>query len=128
MNNGDKLRRWQLIEDWYYEFGNGRGMIPKGFIFDGASIPKFFRRLYGATGYLFLASIPHDYGYKKGCVEFCFPGELCFPVQFSRYEFDGHFKEMANKIYPNHRIKTWVAYCAVRLGGWVAWNKYRKSA
>jgi len=102
-------------------------MVPKGFIFDGASIPRFFRRIYEATGYLFLASIPHDHGYKNGFIQFCFPGELDFPVHFSRAEFDKNFKEMANDIYPEHRIKTWVAYRALQVGGWVAWRKHRKA-
>ena len=36
------IRKWQLIEDWEFQLpDNGPTIvIPKGFVFDGASIPR----------------------------------------------------------------------------------------
>lgn len=36
-----EVRKWVLTENWYYELSDGSMiLIPKGFEFDGASIPR----------------------------------------------------------------------------------------
>ena len=36
-------RNWELVQDWKYNLNGSDYVIPKGFQFDGASIPKFLR-------------------------------------------------------------------------------------
>jgi len=58
-------RTWVMEEDWYHILFNLETIvIPKGFRFDGASIPKLFRPLISPTGVFFLPGIIHDYAYK----------------------------------------------------------------
>ena len=46
-----KTRRWRITVDWFYQL-DSRTMIviPKGFEFDGASVPKVFRGMLSPTG------------------------------------------------------------------------------
>lgn len=63
---------WELQEKLRYSANDGRLIsIPKGFISDFASIPKFFRRLYQpATGKHRRAALVHDYLYRTPTVDF----------------------------------------------------------
>ena len=39
-------RNWELVQDWKYNIDGVEYVIPKGFQFDGASIPKFLRTFF----------------------------------------------------------------------------------
>lgn len=60
---------WQLLEDFYYEIGaEGSGYVirvPKGFVTDFASIPKWFWWIFPPYGRYNKAAVVHDYLYKK---------------------------------------------------------------
>ena len=44
---------------------NGKNfIIPKGFKFDGASVPKFLGQFLSPVGVLLIGGLIHDYGYK----------------------------------------------------------------
>ena len=119
------LRKWEILEDWTVDYAGDEILIPKGFVFDGASIPRFFRRIYSPTGYLFIAGLVHDYCYRHGSFKHMFYGDV-LETPTSQEQADYKFKELANKFYPEHRKKTWIAYKSLRLGGFVAWNKNKK--
>jgi hypothetical protein len=36
-------RKWEITQDFLFTIDSTNYMIPKGFIFDGASVPKYFR-------------------------------------------------------------------------------------
>jgi hypothetical protein len=125
MGNGT-VRRWELIDDWQYKMDNITIFIRGGFVFDGASIPRVFTSIYNPTGYLLIAALIHDYCYKWGFyIEML--GDQLVTVSVSRTKADLMFKRIGNIEYPNHKGKTWVAYKALKMGGWVAWNGHRKN-
>lgn len=129
MMGGDSVRRWELIEEWDYQLDTISIVIPAGFIFDGASIPRAFTAIYAPTGYLFLAALVHDYCYQHGGYLEKFPDypKAKYMMPVDRRKADIIFKKIANIEYPGHRGKTWVAYKALRAGGWIAWSQHRKN-
>lgn len=60
-----EVRRWEILENWEFPLPDGkRIIIPKGFIFDGASIPRAFWNVLSPTGLLFIPAIIHDFAYR----------------------------------------------------------------
>jgi len=59
-------RRWEVLEDYCLRIPwlNTTVFIPKGFVFDFASVPRFFRPIFSTTGVLLMGSIAHDMGYR----------------------------------------------------------------
>ena len=53
-------RHWELADSWYYEINGEEYMIPAGFKFDGASIPKFLHTWLSPTGVLLMGGLVHD--------------------------------------------------------------------
>ena len=61
-----EIRRWRLLENWFYAWEGGYVIIPKGFEFDGASIPRPFWFFLSPVGLLLIPGLIHDYGYRFG--------------------------------------------------------------
>ena len=63
-------RRWEVGEHWCYSFENGdetiKLIVPRGFVFDGASIPRLLWFFLSPTGLFLIPGLIHDYGYKYG--------------------------------------------------------------
>ena len=63
-------RKWCITEDWKFSLQmDGQKtvtsyLIPKGFIFDGASVPKPMRSWLSPMGILLSGGLVHDYVYK----------------------------------------------------------------
>ena len=57
-------RNWIVTEDWKYNIDGTEYVIPAGFQFDGASIPKFLRSFFSPVGVLLIGGLVHDYAYK----------------------------------------------------------------
>ena len=57
-------RNWILVDDWKYNVNGQDYVIPEGFQFDGASIPKFLRTFFSPVGVLLIGGLVHDYAYK----------------------------------------------------------------
>ena len=57
-------RNWKVIDDWHYVVNGVEYVIPAGFQFDGASIPKFLRSFFSPVGIMLIGGLVHDYGYK----------------------------------------------------------------
>ena len=57
-----KPRHWVLLNSFEYK---GK-VVPKGFIFDGASIPTWLRWIFPHGGAKFAAACFHDWGYRLG--------------------------------------------------------------
>ncbi len=60
------IRKWELTEDWKYQLPSDKTeiIIPKGLVFDGASIPRPLWMLLSPTGLLFIPGLIHDFGYR----------------------------------------------------------------
>ena len=57
-------RNWEITKDWKYKINDIEYIIPEGFVFDGASIPKFLRTFFSPVGVLLMGGLVHDYVYK----------------------------------------------------------------
>jgi len=62
-------RQWELADEWCYHYQAVNGdhvcfIIPKGFHFDGASIPRWLRPLLSPVGLLLISGLIHDYAYR----------------------------------------------------------------
>ena len=59
------IRKWEVTQEWNYELPDGvTAVIPQGFGFDGASIPKIFWGILSPTGLLLIPGLIHDYAYR----------------------------------------------------------------
>lgn len=105
--------------------------IPKGFIFDGASIPRFFWRIVGHpfSPRFLLPALIHDalFGKISDKVKIYKDGNLLKSEQanefFDRKKTDIIFEELL-ELENNNWFTKRVMYRAVRTGGWA---KFRKS-
>ena len=57
-------RHWEITKDFNYSIRGDNYVIPKGFKFDGASVPKFLGQFLSPVGVLLIGGLIHDYGYK----------------------------------------------------------------
>ena len=58
-------RQWELAKEWTYELDPGTHIIiPQGFRFDGASVPRPLWVLLNPSGLLLIPGLIHDYGYR----------------------------------------------------------------
>jgi len=127
-------RRWEVMEDWTCDF-LGRGftyIIPAGFIFDGASIPRLFWNILNPTGYLFIAGLLHDFVYKYRFLYTYSTIESLDGMErrvirefYSQKEADKKFEDLADKICMGASFFTAVAYKSLRMFGSTAWNEHR---
>lgn len=61
-----EVREWELTEDWSFKLPNDGPtvMLHKGFVFDGASIPRPLWGVLSPTGLLLVPGVIHDYAYR----------------------------------------------------------------
>ena len=62
-------RNWEITKDWKYKINGNEYIIPAGFVFDGASIPKFLRTFFSPVGVLLMGGLVHDYAYKYAALK-----------------------------------------------------------
>ena len=116
-------RNWVLTDDWKYNIDGEEYVIPAGFQFDGASIPKFLRTFFSPVGVLLMGGLVHDYAYKYKTLlkknKKDTMGEL---TQKRADEIFRDINIIVNGFYTMNRL----AYWSLRIGGFVAWNGHRK--
>ena len=118
-------RQWELDEDWYFILPDKTEIvISKGFVFDGASIPRVFRNLLSPVGILFLAGLVHDYSYKYNCL--VQSDLLLYNFSAGQKFWDDLFLEVANETNGMKILNT-SAWTALRGFGWMSWNGHRKN-
>ncbi|MFW9821364.1 MAG: DUF1353 domain-containing protein [Candidatus Thorarchaeota archaeon] len=104
--------RWELQEEITYITDNKEYInIPTGFITDFASVPRLFWNIIPPWGKYGKAAIVHDYIYKK--------------LLFTRAYCDKLFLLIMKEL----KVPLWkrlTMYRAVRLGGWIPYNRYKK--
>ena len=116
-------RRWEISKDFVYELKGVKYVIPKGFTFDGASVPKFLATFLSPVGVLLLGGLIHDYAYKYAALKPALQKSSLLVLN----------QKQADKIFRDINIEVngfyflnYLAYWALRLGGWLAWNGHRK--
>ena len=126
------VRKWRITQNFNYELKGVEYVIPKGFEFDGASVPKFLATFLSPVGVLLIGGLVHDYMYKYACLK---------PVPVGdKYGRTGKEQlllvdqKKADQIFRDINIEVngfwfmnYLAYWSLRLGGFVAWNGHRKN-
>ena len=116
-------RNWTITKDWKYKINGNEYVIPKGFQFDGASIPKFLRTFFSPVGVLLIGGLVHDYMYKYSALKSVqAKGALLLVDQKKADQIFRDINIEVNGFY----FMNYLAYWSLRLGGFVAWNGHRK--
>ena len=105
------FKTWELVEDFKVETSKGVVTVPKGFVTDLASVPRFLWWIIPPFGRYTQAGVVHDW--------------LTWSQFFTRKETDTIFSELMIK-YGTYKYKAKLMYRAVRTFGWIAWNRYKK--
>jgi hypothetical protein len=117
------VRHWEVSKDWNFEVNGQAYVIPKGFLFDGASVPKYLASWLSPIGVLLIGGLIHDYMYKYETL--LHKGKKTTCKTYTQKEADELFRDI-NIEQNGFHILNWLAYYALRLGGWVAWRGHRK--
>lgn len=133
----DKLDgNWVVVRSFYYDIGalgaNRHVVIPEGFTTDFASIPKPLWNILPPNGCAYdRAAVVHDFLYRGGFITEFLPGEFELEPEIevhhdpTRAEADSILNE-AMTISGVGRLKRWLIYSGVRVGGSSAWSKGHK--
>lgn len=118
-------REWEICEDWTYTMQDGTILfVPKGFVFNGASIPRFFRFILSPTGLLLIPSVFHDYAFVHN--HLLRLNQKGKPVKYrnkaGKNEWDQLFHKLSLEV---HGIKfvAWATKAALKVGGHITWKK-----
>jgi hypothetical protein len=117
------VRHWEIAKDFHYSLNNKDFVIPAGFKFDGASVPKFLAQFLSPVGVLLIGGLVHDYAYKYETL-----------LTKNKKDTMGVItQKKADEIFRDINIEVngffflnYLAYYALRIGGFMAWNKHRK--
>ena len=115
-------RHWEVVKDFNYSINKQNFVIPKGFKFDGASVPKFLAQFLSPVGVLLIGGLIHDYGYKYETL--LLKNGKTIGIRSQQW-MDKTFRDINIEVNGFYFLN-YLAYWALRLGGWVAWNKHRK--
>ena len=117
------VRHWEIAKDFEYTLNGNKYVIPAGFKFDGASIPKFLHPFLSPVGVLLIGGLIHDYAYKFETLLRQNKKDTLGVI--SQKRADEIFRDInigVNGFY----LMNYLAYWSLRLGGFMAWNKHRK--
>lgn len=116
---GNSTPTYYLENDLHIALSNGDVIhIPKGFIWDLSSVPRFLWGILPPDGDFELATIIHDYLYKN----------LLYTRKFADQEmlkWSIVVSGTKTKISARN-IDNYTRYYGVRIGGWYKWNKNKK--
>jgi hypothetical protein len=116
------------MEEFLYTLKDGTTvLIPRGFIFDGASIPKLLRGLLSPTGLLFIPGLLHDYAYKHNQLLMIGTGKQIksYMPNAGKMFWDKMFREEATRVNGMGAIN-WAAWSGLLVGGHLAWWNHRR--
>ncbi len=103
--------RFKTLENISHQLINGRGLfIHKGYVSNGASVPKFLWGIYSPYGTYTMPAVVHDYLYENNL--------------YSRKFADRQFLIDMGKCGTNKFTK-WLFYIVVRIFGGINWNKFK---
>ena len=123
------IRKWKLLEDWTYTLRDGTTiLIPRDFVFNGASIPRPFWAILSPVGLLLIPSLIHDYAYVHDkLIAISDSGEQSdYNNKAGRVFWDTLFRDTAFDVN-GIAITSTVAWLGVRLFGWIAWNSFHSA-
>jgi hypothetical protein len=92
-------------------------------VFDGASVPKFLASWLSPVGVLLIGGLVHDYIYKyKVLIK---KDKKSATDEMNQKQADQLFRDINIEQNGFHFLNN-LAYWALRIGGFVAWNGHRK--
>lgn len=115
-------RHWEIAKDFHYSINGKDFIVPKGFKFDGASVPKFLAQFLSPVGVLLIGGLVHDYGYKYETL--LLKNKKTIGIKDQKW-MDETFRDINIEVNGFYLLN-YLAYWALRIGGFVAWNKHRK--
>lgn len=126
-------REWRLTEDWLHTLPDGTVIIiPAGFIFDGASIPRPLWTVISPVGLLFIAALIHDFAYRYDylwALRESGGGDSTKPYrwgfQSGRAYWDSLFIQVA-RAANDSSVADRAVWLNLRLFGWIAWGQHRR--
>lgn len=123
-------RKFKVLSDYclYIPSLDAWLFIPKGFIYDGASVPKILNGVFSPTGMLLLGAAPHDFGYRYEGLMFVKVvdnvGELYYKA-YSKEELDALFNEL-NALESGMKKASKTATFVLSLVGFTGWIENRR--
>ena len=115
------VRHWEIAKDFEYELNGTKYVVPSGFVFDGASIPKFLHMFLSPVGVLLMGGLIHDYAYKYAALK---PKKGAL-LLLDQKKSDQIFRDINIEINGFY-LMNYLAYWSLRVAGFMAWNKHRK--
>ena len=116
------VRQWEIANDWEYTLNGNKYVVPAGFKFDGASIPKFLHTFLSPVGVLLMGGLVHDYAYKYETLLRANKRDTLGKI--SQKRADEIFRDIIIEVNGFY-VMNWLAYWSLRVGGFVAWNGHR---
>ena len=122
-----KAREWEVVEDYklYVPWLDKTILIPNGYVFDAASIPRFLWPLLNPTGILLIPALVHDFGYEFSGFLNTNREKIYTEKEYSRDFFDVLFRDLGIYVNGINSIPN-IAYKALKLFGRFSWGNYRK--
>lgn len=123
------VRTWRVEEDWVYPLPDDqpRIVVPKGFVFDGASIPRVLWGLLSPTGLLLIPGLIHDFAYRYDYLWAIDESGTAYKYQAGagQWYWDRMFRRVGI-VVNGMAIIDLLAWVTLFLFGWVAWRNNRK--
>ncbi len=116
------VRQWEICDDFYFTLGGVQYVIPKGFEFDGASVPKFLAMWLSPTGVLLMGGLVHDYIYKFASLTLRDGNST---GRMNQSQADKLFRDICIEVN-GFKFLNYLAYWALAAAGFVAWNGHKK--
>lgn len=113
--------QWELLADLVYQGNTDRIVVPKGFVTDFASVPRFLWNIVPPYGKYTKAAVLHDFLYRKQP-----PVRMMNDVmaRITREDSDGIFDRTMEELGTS-RWRRWVMFKAVRNWGQSIWDWHR---
>ena len=118
------VRHWEITTDFSFSVEGKKFIIPAGFKFDGASIPKFLHMFLSPVGVLLIGGLVHDYAYKYETL--LRSNKKDTMGKLSQKRADQIFRDINIEVN-GFFLMNYLAYWSLRLGGFMALNKHRKN-
>ena len=111
----NKINRYELLEEITFELSNREIIvIPKGYVWDLSSVPRFLWSIFAPDGDFQVAALIHDYLYEFRLYSRNFSDKEMYKWSVATSGTDkASFRNFDNKC----------RYYGVRLGGWYVWNQ-----
>jgi hypothetical protein len=117
------VRQWEIASDFHFKLRGAEYVIPAGFQFDGASVPKFLAVWLSPVGVLLMGGLVHDYVYKYSCLKLK-SGQ--HTDSMTQNQADKLFRDICIEVN-GFKLLNYLAYWALAAAGFMAWNKHKKN-